>query len=243
MQVNDTTSKRQLPLWLPAFLTVLMLALPLGGSASAQGVIGARLWGGPSWCFGSEFANVASNEANVLQPEVGAGVIFNFASRFRASLGYSYSQMVREQIDGTMEPLTGESILPGSVEGTVYRDFKTRFHVAGAACEYNLLPAGRILSLYAGTGAGVVVGTGNTWSLYIRNEMRSDDWTNTVSVGGRNESHSYVAPYIPATLSLECRILRDAAVCLGGVYRLVLSKEPLAPKSQVSATLGLRLDF
>ena len=135
------------------------------------------------------------------------------------------------------------SVLPGSVEGTVYRDFKTNFHAIGVTAEYDLLPTGGWVSLYVGTGAGCLIGMGNTWSLSVRNEMRSDNWTNTVSVGGHNEAHRYAAPFIPASLSLECRILPQTALCVGGMYRFILSKEPLAPKGQAGATLGLRLDF
>ena len=227
---------------IPVILTILLLTLPLGGRISAQGLINVRLAGGASWNFGSVFENVGANQANVVQPIVGVGVTVKVMPRLRAGLGYDYSQMVREQLNGTLAPISG-NVLPGSVEGTVYSDFKTRFHAVGVTAEYDVLPAGGLVSLYVGTGAGCLYGTGNIWSLSVRNEMRSDNWTNTVSVGGHNEAQRYVAPFIPATLSLECRILPRTAVCIGGVYRLILSKEPLAPKSQTGATLGLRLDF
>jgi hypothetical protein len=73
--------------------------------------------------------------------------------------------------------------------------------------------------------------------------MRSNDWTNTVTVEGHNEAHRYTAPFIPASLSLECRILPGTSLCLGGLYRLILSKNELAPKGQATASLGLRLAF
>jgi hypothetical protein len=225
-----------------AFLTILLLALPLGGRATAQGIVGVRLSGGAAWSFGSSFRNVGANEANVLQPVLGAGVTVKVLPQFRVGLGYDYSQMVREQLNGTLEPISG-SVLPGSVEGTVYSDFKTRFHAAGLSAEYNVLPVGGPVSLYVGTGFGCLFAQGNTWALSVRNEMRSDNWTSTVTINGQNEFHYYAAPFIPATVSLECRILPQTSVCVGGLYRLVLSKNDLAPKGQACATLGLRLDF
>ena len=227
---------------IPVILTILLLTLPLGSVVSAQGLINVRLSGGVSWNFGSGFENVGANEANVVQPIVGGGVTVKVMPRLRAGLGYDYTQMVREQLNGTLQPISG-NVLPGSVEGTVYSDFKTRFHAVGVTAEYDVLPAGGLVSLYVGTGAGCLFAAGNTWSLSVRNEMRSDNWTSTVTIDGHNEMHHYAAPFIPATVSLECRILPQTSVCVGGLYRLVLSKNDLAPKGQACATLGLRLDF
>ena len=223
-------------------LTILLLTLVPTGRAAAQGLIGVRLSGGAAWNFGSGFENVGANEANVLQPVLGGGVTVKVLPKMRAGLSYDYSRMVREQLNGTLEPIAG-SVLPGSVEGTVYKDFKMRFHAVGATAEYDVLPAGGLLSLYVGTGFGCLFAAGNTWSLSVRNEMRSDNWTSTVTIDGHNEMHHYAAPFIPASVSLECRILPGTAVCVGGLYRLVLSKNDLAPKGQAAATLGLRLEF
>ena len=227
---------------IPVILILLLLTLPLGGRASAQGLINVRISGGISLNFGGGFDGEGANGMTAIQPETGLGVTLGVAPRFRAGMGYDYTRMVREQVNGTLQPISG-NVLPGSVEGTVYRDFKTHFHAVALTAEYNLLPTGGFLSLYVGTGAGCLFATGNTWSLSIRNEMRSDDWTNTVTVDGHNETHHYAAPFIPASLSLECRILPGTSLCLGGVYRLILSKNELAPKGQAGATLGLRLNF
>ena len=243
MNKKRTNHRRQRMLRMPTLLTLLLLALPLGGGhAAAQGLIGVRLSGGAAWNFGSGFQNVGANEANVLQPVLGAGVTLRVIPHLRVGLGYDYSRMVREQLNGTLEPIAG-SVLPGSVEGTVYKDFKMRFHAMGATVEYNVLPVGGLLSLYVGTGFGCLFATGNTWALSVRNEMRSDNWTSTVTINGQNEMHSYAAPYIPATVSLECRILPRTALCLGCASRVILSKNILAPTAQVQATLGIRLDL
>ena len=225
---------------LPALLLALLLLT--GSGASAQGLVNVRVGGGPSWTVGSGFANVRSNQENVVQPEVGVGVSVNVLPKLRAGLSYSYTRMIREQVDGTMYPLSG-NVLPGSVEGTVYRDLKTHFHVAGVTAEYNVLPAGGIVSLYLGTGAGCLFASGTIWSLSVRNEVTADNWKNRVSIDAHNEAHRYRAPYIPASLSLECRVLPRTHVYLGGLYRFVLSKDTLAPKGQAGATLGLRLSF
>ena len=223
-------------------LTILLLLTLGGGRAAAQDLISVRLSGGAAWNFGSDFKNVGANQANVLQPALGAGIAVKVMPRMRVALDYDYSQMVREQLNGTLEPIEG-SVLPGSVEGTVYNDFKMRFHAASAKAEYDVLPVGGLLSLYVGTGAGCLFAAGNTWALSVRNEMRSDNWTSTVSINGKNQPHSYIAPFIPASASLECRILPQTFLCAGGETRLILSKNTLAPKVQVLATIGLRLDF
>ena len=219
----------------------MALLLLTGSGASAQDLINVRLWGGPSLNVGG-FASVGSKNESAVQPLAGIGVSVNVLPQLRVGMAYGYTRMVREQIDGTLTPIAG-NVLPGSVEGTVYRDFKTHFHAVALTAEYNLLPTGGFLSLYVGTGAGCLFATGNTWSLSIRNEMRSDDWTNTVTVDGHNETHHYTAPFIPASLSLECRILPGTSLCLSGVYRQILSKNELAPKGQAGASLGLRLNF
>lgn len=234
---NDMKQQRTILLTI-----LLLLTLVPTGRVAAQGLIGVRLSGGAAWNFGSGFENVGANEANVLQPVLGGGVTVKVLPKMRAGLSYDYSRMVREQLNGTLEPIAG-SVLPGSVEGTVYKDFKMRFHAVGATAEYDVAPAGGLLSLYVGTGFGCLFAAGNTWALSVRNEMRSDNWTSTVTINGLNEFHNYVAPYIPATVSLECRILPRTALCVGGVSRVLLSKNTLASKAQTLATLGLRLDF
>ena len=140
----------------------MLLALMLGGGrAAAQDLLSVRLWGGATWNSGSSFKNVDANQANVLQPVLGAGVAMKVLPKMRVGLGYDYSQMVREQLNGTLEPIAG-NVLPGSVEGTVYKDFKMRYHAIGAMAEYDLLPAGGLLSLYVGTGFGCLFAAGNT---------------------------------------------------------------------------------
>ena len=225
---------------LPALLLALLLLT--GSGASAQGLVNVRVGGGPSWNVGGGFASVGSNKESAVQPEAGIGVSVNVLPQLRAGLAYSYTRMVREQIDGTLAPISGNA-QPGSVEGTVYRDLKTNFHAAGVTAEYNVLPAGGLLALYVGTGAGCLFASGTTWALSLRNEITADGWTNRVTVDGHNTPHSYLAPYIPASLSLECRVLPRTYVCLGGQYRFVLSKNPLSPKGQAGVTLGLRLTF
>lgn len=231
---------------LPLFVTLVLLLLPLGGHVSAQAPVGMGivLQGGPSWSLGSSFENIPAGRVNVVQPEGNAGIYVTFLQRFRAGLDFSYTRMVREQVNGTLQPMGADgTYLPGSVEGTVYRDFKTHFYAAGVKAEYNLLPSAGPFALYAGTGAGCLIGAGTTWSMSVRNEMRAGEGKNIVSVKGHNELHRYVAAYIPASLSAEFTFLPQVSLCVGGTYRLVLSKEEIAPKHQVCATLGLRIQL
>lgn len=225
---------------LPALLLALFLLT--GSGASAQSLINVRLWGGPSLNVGGGFASVGSNNESAVQPLAGVGVSVTVLPQLRAGMSYSYTQMVREQIDGTLAPIAG-SVQPGSVEGTVYSDLKTHFYALDLTAEYNVLPMGGPLALYAGTGAGCLFASGNTWSLGVRNEVSDEGWANRVTVDGHNTRHCYQALYIPASVSLEYQILPSTYVCLGGLYRFVLSKNTFAPKGQAGVTLGLRLTF
>ena len=230
---------------LPFFVAFVLLWLPLGGHLSAQSPVGmvVVLQGGPSWSLGSSFENVPAGRYNLVQPEGNAGVYVTFLQNFRAGLDFSYTRLVREQVNGTLQPMDAGEYLPGSVEGTVYRDFKTHFYAAGVKAEYNLLPKTGPLALYVGTGAGCLFGDGTTWSLAVSNGMLATESKNIVSVKGHNEPHRYVATYIPASLSLEFMFLPQVSLCVGGTYRLVLSKEEIAPQSQVCATMGLRFQL
>jgi len=218
---------------LPAILVALLLLLP--GVVSAQGQIDVRISGGVSW-------SVGPNKGNTAQPLGKVAFTYNVLPRLRAGMGYSYTRMVHEQLNGTLEPIDG-NVYPGSVEGTLYRDMKTNFHVLDVTAEYNLLPAGSIFSLYAGTGFGGLFALGNTWALSVRQEISADGWMNRVNVGAHNKGHNYVVPFIPASLSLEYGILPRTYLCLGAMYRFVLTKNPLSPKGQAGITLGLRLAF
>ena len=238
--------KRKLPL-----LMALLLLLPVSGGLRAQGpyrdartgTVGLRLGGGASWSFGSSFENVGANQINLVQPFGGAGLLVNIRPWVRIGADYSYTQMVREQLFTSLQPLTGTGIIAGSTEGAAYRDFKTRFHGASLTGEFNLLEIGGKgpgrLGLWIGTGLGCLFAQGNTWTLSVSDQMRSDTWTQTVHFGGHNEPHRYNALFIPATLSLEYAFLPQVALTLGGGYRFLPGKTDLAPKSQAYAQVGL----
>ena len=163
---------------LPALLLALLLLT--GSGASAQDLINVRLWGGPSLNVGG-FASVGSKNESAVQPLAGIGVSVNVLPQLRVGMAYGYTRMIREQIDGTLTPIAG-NVLPGSVEGTVYSDLKTHFYALDLTAEYNVLPMGGPLALYAGTGAGCLFASGNTWSLGVRNEVSDEGWANRVTV-------------------------------------------------------------
>lgn len=240
---------------LRALSTVVALWLFCGSVVSAQeqfnasktGSLGARLGGGVSWSFGSSFENVGANEINLIQPIVEVGMIYNILPWVRIGIDYSFTQMVREQLFSSLQPDNSAGTLPGSVRGAAYRDFMSRFHGASLTGEFNLIGlsgngSGR-LSLYAGTGVGCLYATGNTWTLSVANEMRSDTWTNTVSFSGHNDSHSYKTLFIPVSLTLEYSFLPQVALSLGGGYDYIPKKTDIAPSSQVYAKAGLVFNF
>ena len=229
-----------------ALFMAVMLLLSAGWNLSAQtpkfpSSVGVSVYGGPAWSFGG-FRNIGSDGLNVIQPQAGISVSLGIGERFRSGLDVSFTRMIREQVDASLQPLTGDGIISGSTEGTLYKDFMTRFFSAGLSAGYSLLKAGP-LELFIETGAGCIYAAGNTWSLSVRNELRSDTLTSTVSVTGHNDPHEYLAPYIPAGLSLEIGILPQTRLCAGARYRYIITGETIAPKHQACATLGLMLVF
>jgi outer membrane protein OmpA-like peptidoglycan-associated protein len=134
-------------------------------------------------------------------------------------------------------------VVTGSAEGTVYRDFKTRFHGASLTGEFDLVELlgrgkgpGRV-GLWLGTGLGFLFSQGNTWNVSVSNAISVDK--QTIRVGGHNEAHKYNAPFIPVTLSLEYAFLPQVALSIGGGYRFVPGKTELAPRHQAYAKAGL----
>ena len=239
--------KKKLPL-----LMAFLLLLPASGGLHAQGpyrdartgTVGLRLDGGASWSFGSSFENVGANQINLIQPYGGAGLFVNIRPWVRLGADYSFTQMVREQLYSTLQPVSSGGVVAGSTEGAAYRDFKTRFHGASLTGEFNLLEIGGgkgpgRLSLWLGTGLGYLFARGSSWTLSVSDVIRSDNWTQTVHFGGHNEPHRYNALFIPATLSLEYAFLPQVALTLGGGYRFLPGKTDLAPKSQAYAKVGL----
>ena len=74
--------------------------------------------------------------------------------------------------------------------------------------------------------------------------LKADGTGNTISITGHNEGHRYVAPCIPATLSLEYAFLPQVALSFGGGYRFIMARgNGYAPKGQAYATLGLRFNL
>ena len=239
-------TKNKLPL-----LLVLLLLLPASGSLRAQdpyrdartGTVGLRLDGGASWAFGSSFENVGANQINLFQPYAGAGLLVNIRPWVRIGADYSYTRMIREQLFTSLQPLTGTGVVAGSAEGTVYRDFKTRFHGASLTGEFDLVELfgrgkgpGRF-GLWLGTGVGFLFSQGNTWNVNVSNVIGADK--QTIRVGGHNEPHDYNAPFIPVTLSLEYAFLPQVALSVGGGYRFLPGKQDLAPRHQAYAKAGL----
>lgn len=235
-----------------SLLLLLLLLFTTAGSLRAQdphrdtraGTVGLRLDGGASWSFGSSFENVGGNHVNLIQPYAGAGLLVNIRPWARIGVDYSYTRMIREQVYTSLQPMSGASIAAGSVEGAIYRDFKTRFHGASLTGEFNLLEMGKgkapgRLGLWVGTGLGYLFSQGNTWTLSVSNVLYSDTWTQTVHFGGNNSPHRYNDLFIPATLSLEFAVLPEMALSIGGGYRFIFGKNDLAPRSQAYAKVGL----
>ena len=222
---------------MPALL-LLLLPASLQAQDAREGTLGIRLDGGLSWSLGGDFANSVKNAPTATQPQGVAGLFYNFSSRFRLGLDYGYTRMIREQTNGTMNALPG-----GGVEGEVYRNLKNHFHAAELTGEFNLLGDGP-LSIYLGAGAGCQFVVGNTYTIAVKNEVKSGGLGNSIHVTGHNVGHKYAAPYIPVTLSLEYAFLPQVAVSVGGGYRLILAgKKEFSAKSQPFATLGLRFNL
>ena len=216
-----------------SLLLVFLLLLSTAGGLRAQdpyrdartGTVGLRLDGGASWAFGSSFENIGANQVNLLQPYAGAGLLINIKPWVRIGADYSYTRMIREQL------------------GTVYRDFKTRFHGASLTGEFDLVELlgrgkgpGRV-GLWLGTGLGFLFSQGNTWNVSVSNEISADK--QTIRIRGHNEPLSYNAPFIPVTLSLEYAFLPQVALSIGGGYRFLPGKTDLAPRHQAYAKAGL----
>lgn len=232
-------------------LTALLL-LSAASSLYAQGpwrdartgTASLRLEGGASWSFGASVSNTAERQPNLTQPFTGVGILYNLLSWIRLGADYSYTQMVREQLLSSLQTPSGSGLSPVSTGGTIYRDFKTRFHGASFTGEFNLLDLGghggsSRLALWAGTGIGCLFTQGYSWDVSISNEVSSSDWTQTVHFGAHNEPHRYTILCVPATLSLEYSILPQLALTLGGSCRFLPDESGLAPKSQAFATAGL----
>lgn len=203
-------------------------------SSHSAGLLGVRLDGGVQYAVGAGQAKGPT----AVQPMGGAGVFYYISPRFRTGLDYNYSRMVREKSDGTLSKLPD-----GGVAGEVYRNLKTHFHGLSATAEYNLLPAGP-LSLYAGAGAGVLIASGNIYTIGIKNEIKPGGAGNSIQVSGHNERHNFAAPFVPVSLSLEFAFLPQAAVCFDAGYRFFLAgKNEYAPDGQAYAMLGLRFNL
>ena len=234
---------------LPVLAASLLLFLTAGGLRAQApyrdartGTVGLRLEGGTSWSFGSSFENVGANEVNLIQPYAGAGLFVNIRPWVRVGADYSYTRMIREQLFSSLPALSGDGILAGSAEGSIYRDFKTHFHGASLTGEFNLMEIGKNkgagrFGMWLGTGLGCLFSQGNTWDIFVSNVLNADK--QVVRFGGHNEPHRYNALFIPVTLSLEYAFLPQVALSVGGGYRFLPMKQDLAPKSQAYAKVGL----
>lgn len=235
---------------LTMMLTCLLLLVAVGMQAQGEyrdarnRTLGLRINGGASWSFNSPFENIHADTRNLTQPLTSAGLIYNIRPWVRIGADHSYTTMVREQLLSSLQPIAGENMTAGSEAGTVYRDLKTNFNTASLTGELNLVDlickknSGRF-SIWLGAGVGYLFAKGNTWSVNISNEMRNDNWTQTVHFGGNNESHSYNALYIPVTLSLEYAVLPNVAISVGGGLNYLPSKKDLAPREMAYAKAGL----
>ena len=235
-------------------LMVLLLLIPVAGLRAQDpdshfkdartGTVGLRIAGGASEMFGSPFENVKADNRNLIQPFGEAGLFVNIKPWVRIGADYSYTRMLREQFYTSLEQIVGTGILPGSVGGTLYSDFKTNFHGASLTGEFDLveiLSGGKSsgkLALWLGTGAGYLFANGNTWSMNVYNLMKTDN-TQTIHFGWNNDPHKYNTLFIPARLSLEYAFLPQVALSVGGEYRYLPMKNDLAPRHMAMAKVGL----
>ena len=216
---------------------LLLLLLSLPTAIWAQGTLGLRFDGGVSLMGGGGPEGARGNATTITQPQIGAGLFYNISPIFRLGLDYSYTRMLREQTNASLE-----SQPDGSVQGNVYYDFKTNFHgiaLTGEMELLTLLEGKKPYSLYVGTGVACLFASGNNYTIGVSNTIKPDKTGNTVHVTGHNVGHKYAVPCIPATLTLEYEFLPQVAVRLSGGYRFVLAGgQALSPKGQFYATVG-----
>lgn len=217
---------------------LLLLLLSLPTALWAQGTLGLRFDGGVSWMGGGGPEGARGNATTATQPQVGAGLFYNFSPVFRVGLDYSYTRMLREQTNASLE-----SQPDGSVQGNVYYDFKTNFHgiaLTGEMELLTLLEGKKPYSLYVGTGVACLFASGNNYTIGVSNTIKPDKTGNTLHVTGHNVGHRYAVPCIPVTLTLEYEFLPQVAARLSGGYRFVLAGgQALSPKGQFYATVGI----
>ena len=222
-------------------LTALSLLLPVRGIAQVSGdgfraartgTVGLSLDEGLSWSLGGGFANIGTDNMNLIQPSATAGVFYNFSPLVRAGAYYGYTRMVRGQLT---DPDAG---------GVFYRDFKSRFHSAHISGEVDLvelfskgLP--HRLSVYAGAGAGLLLANGNTLEKSCSTSYDKEKMVQTTRFAEHNDPHRYRSAYVPVTLTVEYAFLPQVSLRLAGSGRILTTKTDIAPKSQVSATAGL----
>ena len=209
--------------------------------SARTGTLGIRMDGGVSWSLGTSFEKPAAKPVDDIQPQGGMGIYYNISPLFRVGADYSYTRMLRENLNSTMKPLPN-----GGMQGTVYTEIKTQFHGVSLDGELNLLALGgdaHRLSLYVGTGAGMLFSIGNNYSLTVSQEFM-DNGTGTVfRFLGHNEDIRYKAFYVPASLSVEYAFLPQVALSVRGEYRYVVRGCNYSLPGQVSATLGLRFNL
>ena len=217
---------------------LLLFLLSLPTAIWAQGTLGLRLDGGVSLMGGGGPEGARGNATTITQPQIGAGLFYNFSPIFRLGLDYSYTRMLREQTNASLE-----SQPDGSVQGNVYYDFKTNFHgiaLTGEMELLTLLEGKKPYSLYVGTGVACLFASGNNYTIGVSNTIKPDKTGNTLHVTGHNVGHKYAVPCIPATLTREYEFLPQVAVRLSGGYRFVLAGgQALSPKGQFYATVGI----
>lgn len=225
--------------------------------------------GGISLATGLDMASKNPPVATDIAPAVGGGISYNLRPWIRFGANYEFSKYKREQrfsefqvLPASLNPGDGITELVTNEGGVAYRRMWTMYHNADLTVEFNLMDfieqnreSGRF-SLHVGTGIGMMMAYGNTYTISMGYERWEDpknvqggvelsnNWASRAWVNANNMHHDFTSPYIPALLSLEYDIIPQVTLGLKGSYNFLLSPDDdMAPEAVGAAALTVRYNL
>lgn len=233
----------------------LLLCVFAAETASAQGSI--YLKGGISKASGLDFQNVNPSFGATISPEIGGGLSYEFDFGLRIGGNYEFTKLRREQRLSALEPTSPKINQPGAtyVGGTAYRERWSQFNNADISFEYNfcnLMPAVKAVGvgLYLGTGVGVAITNGNTYTISMAHEelrtetSSADTWLMESWLSAENDIHEYKAIYVPVSFNAEYALSKMFAIGIRCEYKALFAKSvSLAPKGIFTAGAVIRMNL
>lgn len=212
--------------------------------------------GGTSWATGVWYPSVNARSSYKLAPAAGVGLDYNIVPWARVGVEYLWSRYRGEQRLNALDP----RVMPMKAYGNYLMNYHN-VKLGGGLNIMELWPrrSAQWLNIYAGTGIGYMMASGNEHSIYLSSTETRGGITSPINssatisnqmsilisgnVRTTNAHSSFRTAYIPLSLHAEADVTRRLSIGLKGEVDFLLNNKSIVPGNLILGMATVRYNL